>query len=98
MSAPSSDQRFVALDVPADVAAEVDARIRSGQYSNQGDVVRDGLRSLGEEDNLLHDPEVERWLRTTVVPIAEATVAEPSRSITTEEVRARFAASRAGRA
>ncbi|WP_220093602.1 type II toxin-antitoxin system ParD family antitoxin [Flexivirga caeni] len=88
----------VSIDIPADVAAAVDARVRSGRYASQGDVVRDGLRLLSEEDGIFRDAEVEHWLRTTVVPIAEATVADPSRSLTAEEARALVAAKRAARA
>lgn len=98
MTAASSDQELVTIDVPADVAAAVNARIRSGEYGTQGDVVRDGLRSLNEEDSVQHDPEVERWLRTTVVPIAEATIADPARSIGADEVRSHFVSKRTNRA
>lgn len=53
---------------------------------------------MTEEDDLLHDSEVEHWLPAVVVPIAEQTLADPSRSVSAEEVRAHFAAKRAGRA
>lgn len=89
---------MVTLVVPADVAAAVDERVHSGEYSSQGEVVRNGLRLLTEEDYLLRQPEVERWLHDVVVPIAQATVAEPARSIPAEDVRAHFAARRAARA
>lgn len=98
MTAAPRDQGLVALEVPADVADAVNARIDSGEYASQGDVVRNGLRLLSEEADVLRDPEVEHLLRTVVVPIAEATLADPSRSIPAREVRAHFAARRAGRA
>lgn len=98
MSAAEHDDDLVTIAVPSDVAAAVNARVDSGEYASQGDVVRSGLRLLTEEDDVARDPEVERWLREVAVPIAEATLADPSRSIPADEVRQRFAAKRAGRA
>lgn len=98
MSAAPHDDDLVAITVPADVAAAVNARVDSGEYPSQGDVVRNGLRLLTEEDQVLRDPEVEQWLREVVIPIAEATASDPSRSIPADEVRTRLAAKRAGSA
>lgn len=75
-TAEQSDAQ-VTLVVPPEVAAAVNARVESGEYANQGEVVRNGLRLLTEEDYLLSDPAVERWLREVVVPVAEATRADP---------------------
>lgn len=96
-TAEQSDAQVTPV-VPPEVAAAVNARVESGEYANQGEVVRNGLRLLTEEDYLLSDPAVERWLREVVVPVAEATRADPSRSIPADEVRAHFAARRAARA
>ncbi len=60
-------------------------------------MVRNGLRLLTEEDYLLHDPEVEHWLREVVVPIAKATHDDPARSISADKVREHFAVRRAVR-
>lgn len=98
MSAAEHEDDLVTLVVPSEVAAAVKARVESGEYASQGDVVRNGLRLLTEEDALLNDPDVERWLREVAVPIAEATLADPSRSIPADEVRAHFTARRAARA
>lgn len=95
MSAAPHEDDLVTITVPADVAAAVNARVDSGEYPSQGEVVRNGLRLLTEEHQLLHDPEIEQWLREVVVPIAEATAANPSRSIPADEVRTRLAAKRA---
>lgn len=98
MSTAEQSDAQVTLVVPPEVAAAVNARVESGEYANQGEVVRNGLRLLTEEDYLLSDPAAERWLREVVVPVAEATRADPSRSIPADEVRAHFAARRAARA
>ena len=90
MTAASNDDQ-VTIVVPSEVADALNARVDSGEYASQGDVVRKGLRLLTEEDEVLHSPEVERWLREVAVPIAEATSADPARSIPAHEVRAHFA-------
>jgi len=98
MSAASHDEEFVAIAVPADVAAALDERVRSGEYATPGDVVRSGLRLLGEEEHMLAEPELDRWLRDVALPIAQATAADPSRSIPADGVRAHFAEKHARRA
>lgn len=98
MTAAEQHEPMVTLVVPVDVAAAVNERVHSGEYSSQGNVVRNGLRLLTEEDYMLSDPEVERWLREVVVPIAHLTAANPTRSIPADDVRAHLAARRASRA
>lgn len=98
MSAASHDEEYVAVTVPADVAAALYEHVRSGVYATPGDVVRSGLRLLGEEEHLLAGPEIDLWLRNTALPIAHETVTDPSRSIPADAVRAHFAEKRARRA
>lgn len=98
MSAAPHDQDPVTITVPADVAAALEERVRSGEYATAGDVVRNGLRLLSEDDRLAEDPAVEVWLREVARPIAEATIADPSRSLPAGAVRAHFAEKRARRA
>ncbi|MFT4011064.1 MAG: type II toxin-antitoxin system ParD family antitoxin [Nocardioidaceae bacterium] len=95
MTAASPNDDLVTVALPADVAAELAARVDSGEFGSEGDVVRQGLRLITEEDAALHDPDVEQWLREVVVPIAEATMADPSRSIPASQVEAELAAERA---
>lgn len=97
MTAAESADDMVTLVVHREVAAAVNARVASGEYPNPGEVVRNGLRLLTEEDYLAHDPKVEQWLREVAVPIAEATLADPSRSVSADDVRAHFVARRAAR-
>ncbi|WP_157073154.1 hypothetical protein [Kribbia dieselivorans] len=40
MSMSSRDEDLVTLEVPADVAAAVNARVAAGEFASQGDVVR----------------------------------------------------------
>lgn len=95
MTAAPHDDDQVTIVVPADVAAAVNARVDSGEYTSPGDVVRNGMRLLTEQDQMLRGPEIERWLREVAVPIAEATLADPSRSVPAEDIRTHFATKRA---
>ena len=61
----------------------IDAKVASGDYASASEVVREGLRALKERDEA-----VEAWLRDTVVPRYEASVADPSRGIPIDEMMA----------
>ena len=70
-----------------DLAEAVKARVASGEYATESEVIRDGLRAL-----MARDRAVERWLREEVVPAYKALKADPSRAVTAKQVRARLAA------
>ena len=59
----------------------VEAKVASGEYGSESEVVSDGLRALGE-----HDEEVERWLREEVAPAYDEHMRDPSRAIPIDEV------------
>jgi Arc/MetJ-type ribon-helix-helix transcriptional regulator len=54
-------------------------------------VIREGLRAL-----FARDQAIEAWLRDEVAAAYDAVVADPSRAITAQRVRARLAAEQAG--
>jgi antitoxin ParD1/3/4 len=64
----------------------VRAKVASGEYASESEVIRDGLRVL-----IARDRAVERWLREKVGPAYDALKADPSRAITAAQVRARLA-------
>ena len=64
------------------MADAVKDKVRSGEYATESEVIRDGLRAL-----LARDQAVEKWLRDTVVPAAEALRADPGQALTADEVR-----------
>ena len=64
-----------------------DTKVRTDEYASESEVIRDGLRSL-----MARDRAVESWLRDQVAPAYDALKADPSRVVTTDEVRARLAA------
>ena len=73
----------MSITLPNDMADAVKAKVASGEYATESEVLRDGLRAL-----MARDRAVERWLREEVVPTMKSMAAEPSRSVTPESVQA----------
>ncbi|MEE3626629.1 type II toxin-antitoxin system ParD family antitoxin [Nitrospirillum sp. BR 11752] len=80
----------MSITLPNDMADVVKAKVRSGEYASESEVIRDGLRAL-----MARDRAVESWLRDEVGPAYDALKADPSRAVTAEDVRARLAAEHA---
>lgn len=81
-----STQQF-SITLPHEMADAVRAKVASGQYATESEVIRDGLRVL-----LARDSAVEKWLREDVAAAYDALEADPTRTVSVEEVRARLAA------
>ncbi len=77
----------LSVTLPNDMAAAVKAKVASGEYASESEVIRDGLRALQARDRAL-----EKWLRTEAVDIYDRMKADPSRGRTIEQVRATLAA------
>jgi antitoxin ParD1/3/4 len=77
----------MSITLPNELAAAVRAKVASGEYASESEVIRDGLRVL-----MARDRAVERWLRGQVGPAYDALKADPSRAVTAAQVRARLAA------
>ena len=80
-----STQQF-SVTLPNEMADMVKAKVSSGEYASESEVIRDGLRSLQARDAA-----IENWLRTEVVEIYDAMKADPSRGRSVSEVRASLA-------
>jgi hypothetical protein len=90
----------------ADVLADVRSRLRRPRNANAkpfawgavGPAKRPHPDDAERVDDLLTDAvddgAIERWLRDEVAGVYDATVADPSRSVSMESVRARLAAER----
>ena len=76
----------MSITVPLEMADMVRAKVDSGEYASESEVIREGLRALAERDEA-----VERWLRHEVIPAYERALADPSRLLTADQVRARLA-------
>jgi antitoxin ParD1/3/4 len=77
----------MSITLPNELAVAVRAKVASGEYASESEVIRDGLRVLIARDRV-----VERWLRDKVGPAYDALKADPSRAVTPAQVRARLAA------
>lgn len=77
------DRRTISL--PAEQGAFIDRLVESGEYGSASEVVRAGIRALQQ-----HDKAIEHWLRTEVAETYDRMVANPSRGIPIEDVRAEF--------
>jgi antitoxin ParD1/3/4 len=76
----------MSITLPNELAVAVRAKVASGEYASESEVIRDGLRVL-----MARDRAVERWLRDQVAPAYDALKADPSRAVTAAQVRARLA-------
>ncbi len=85
--------RQLSITLPNDMADALRQRVRSGEYASESEVVREGLRAL-----FARDQAVEAWLRDEVVTAYDAVVADHSRAVTAQSVRARLAAEQTGSA
>lgn len=77
-----STQQF-SVTLPNEMAAQVRARVASGEYASESEVIRDGLRALQARDRA-----VESWLRNEALPSYDAYKADPKRGLSLDDVRA----------
>lgn len=77
----------LSITLPVEMADAVKAKVASGEYATESEVIRDGLRVL-----LARDRAVETWLREQVAPAYDAIKADPSRAVSVDQVRATIAA------
>ena len=76
----------LSITLPNEMADAVRAKVASGEYATESEVIRDGLRAL-----LARDQAIERWLRDEVGAAYDALKAAPSRAVSAAQVRARLA-------
>ncbi len=76
----------LSITLPNEMADVVKAKVRTGEYASESEVIRDGLRALMARDKV-----VESWLQQQVGPAYDALKAEPSRAVTLDQMRARLA-------
>lgn len=81
-----STQQF-SITLPNEMAEAVRAKVASGEYATESEVIRDGLRAL-----LARDQAVDTWLRTEVAAAYDALKASPRRAVSAAKVRERLAA------
>lgn len=75
----------LSVTLPLEMAEMVKARVASGEYASESEVIREGLRSLASRDRA-----VEAWLRNEVLPAYDRYTADPSRPLSVEDARRRL--------
>jgi len=73
----------LSITLPNEMADLVRAKVATGEYATEREVIREGLRTL-----LARDRVVEGWLREQVGPAYDALKADPSRAASADDVRA----------
>jgi putative addiction module CopG family antidote len=73
----------LSITIPLDMAEAISAKVSSGEYASESEVIRDGVRTL-----LARDEVVERWLRDEVVRTYDLLQKDRSLTLTVAEVRA----------
>ena len=82
----------LSITLPNEMANAVKAKVQTGEYATESEVIRDGLRAL-----MARDRAVEMWLHHQVGPAYDALKADQTRAVSTAQVRARLAAEHAKR-
>jgi putative addiction module CopG family antidote len=75
--------RQLSITLPNEMAEMVRAKVESGEYASESEVIRDGLRSLRARDLVF-----ERWLQEQVAPAHDALARDPRRAIAVDDVKA----------
>jgi antitoxin ParD1/3/4 len=83
----------LSVTLPHDMAAMVKAKVASGEYATESEVIRDGLRALQARDVAM-----EKWLHEEVAKSCEEHAADPSRAVPADAVMARVRAAYQARA
>lgn len=79
----------MSVTLPHEMADMVRAKVVSGEYASESEVIREGLRALAARDRA-----VEAWLRDQVAPAYDRLLADADSALTSGEVRARLASVR----
>jgi antitoxin ParD1/3/4 len=66
----------LSITLPNEMADLIRAKVATGEYATESEVIRDGLRTL-----LARDRAVESWLREQVAPAYDALKTNPSRAV-----------------
>ena len=78
----------ISITLPHDMAAMVKAKVTSGEYATESEVIRDGLRTL-----LARDAVIESWLRDEVAKSYDEFAVNPATAFPADEVMAQLRAS-----
>ena len=74
----------ISITLPHDMAAMVKAKVASGEYATESEVIRDGLRTLQARDAA-----IESWLKDEVAKSYDEHAANPKSGVPAGEIMAR---------
>ena len=77
-----STQQF-SITLPTEMAQMVKAKVSSGEYATESEVIREGLRALQAQDHAL-----EKWLQTEIVTAYDELKADPASALSAGEILA----------
>ena len=77
----------LSITLPNEMASLVKAKVATGAYATESEVIRDGVRAL-----MARDRAMENWLHQQTGPAYDALKADPSRAVTADQVRKRLTA------
>ena len=80
-----STQQF-SVTLPNEMAQMVKAKVSSGEYASESEVMRDGLRALQMRDKI-----VENWLLQVAVPAYDAVKTGASQTLSLQDVQSSLA-------
>ncbi len=72
----------MSVTLPHEMADMIHAKVVSGEYASESEVIREGLRALAA-----HDRAVDAWLRNQVAPAYDRMMADPEGALSADEVR-----------
>jgi antitoxin ParD1/3/4 len=84
--------KAISITLPHDMAEMVKAKVTSGEYATESEVIRDGLRALQAREAA-----VEKWLRDEVAKAYDEHLAHPEKAIPAEEIMPRLRSAQRGR-
>lgn len=82
--------RQMSITLPVAMADDVRARVASGRYTSESEVIRDGLRALADREQAVED-----WLRGPVLRDYAAWKAGELETVSLQELRDELARDRA---
>ncbi|MCW2481080.1 type II toxin-antitoxin system ParD family antitoxin [Candidatus Symbiopectobacterium sp. NZEC135] len=75
----------MSITLPNEMAAQIKARVASGEYASESEVIREGLRAL-----MARDSAVDKWLKEQVIPAWESLQHDESKSLSATDLRNRL--------
>ncbi len=75
----------ISIELPADVADMVKAKVASGEYATASDMVLEGLQTLVSRDDI-----IDSWLKVEAAAAYDAHKADPPRAVPLAEAMARI--------